>query len=179
MKKLTVNKLNNWRENHVTDKQMTLVLAFFIGFFASVAGFILHSIIHQIQWLCTRGFNTESANFLYLIFPVLGIYLTSLFVRHVVKDNISHGITRVLYAISTKRSRLPGHNCWSSVVASGITIGFGGSVGAEAPIVLTGAAIGSNFGYIKNLRDNLVVTCNRSNNAIPAFGVVFIFYNFI
>ena len=148
MKKLTVNKLNNWRENHVTDKQMTLVLAFFIGFFASVAGFILHSIIHQIQWLCTRGFNTESANFLYLIFPVLGIYLTSLFVRHVVKDNISHGITRVLYAISTKRSRLPGHNCWSSVVASGITIGFGGSVGAEAPIVLTGAAIGSNFGKI-------------------------------
>lgn len=148
MKKLTINRIKDWRENHVTDRQMTLVLAFFIGFFASVAGFILHSIIHQIQWLCTRGFNTESANLLYLIFPVLGIYLTSLFVRHVVKDNISHGITRVLYAISTKRSRLPGHNCWSSVVASGITIGFGGSVGAEAPIVLTGAAIGSNFGKI-------------------------------
>ncbi len=148
MKKLTINRVKDWRENHVTDRQMTLVLAFFIGFFASVAGFILHSIIHQIQWLCTRGFNTESANLLYLIFPVLGIYLTSLFVRHVVKDNISHGITRVLYAISTKRSRLPGHNCWSSVVASGITIGFGGSVGAEAPIVLTGAAIGSNFGKI-------------------------------
>ena len=75
----------------------------------------------------------------------MGIYLTSLFIKYVVKDNISHGITRVLYAISTKQSRLKGHNCWSSVVASSITIGFGGSVGAEAPIVLTGSAIGSNL----------------------------------
>ncbi len=78
----------------------------------------------------------------------MGIYLTSLFIKYVVRDNISHGITRVLYAISTKKSRLKGHNCWSSVVASGITIGFGGSVGAEAPIVLTGSAIGSNLGQI-------------------------------
>ena len=121
---------------HLSDRQMTLILAFVIGFFASVAGFVLHSIIKEIQQLLTAGFDTTTFNWLYLLFPIVGIYLTSLFVKYVVKDNISHGITRVLYAIATKRSRLKVHNCWSSVIASSITIGFGGSVGAEAPIVL-------------------------------------------
>ena len=124
---------------------MTLILAFVIGFFASVAGYVLHSMIKEIQHLLTAGFDRTTFNWLYLLFPIMGIYLTSLFIKYVVKDNISHGITRVLYAISTKQSRLNGHNCWSSVVASSITIGFGGSVGAEAPIVLTGSAIGSNL----------------------------------
>ena len=124
---------------------MTLILAFVIGFFASVAGYVLHCMIKEIQHLLTAGFDRTTFNWLYLLFPIMGIYLTSLFIKYVVKDNISHGITRVLYAISTKQSRLKGHNCWSSVVASSITIGFGGSVGAEAPIVLTGSAIGSNL----------------------------------
>ena len=124
---------------------MTLILAFVIGFFASVAGYVLHIMIKEIQHLLTAGFDRTTFNWLYLLFPIMGIYLTSLFIKYVVKDNISHGITRVLYAISTKQSRLKGHNCWSSVVASSITIGFGGSVGAEAPIVLTGSAIGSNL----------------------------------
>ena len=124
---------------------MTLILAFVIGLFASVAGYVLHSMIKEIQHLLTAGFDRTTFNWLYLLFPIMGIYLTSLFIKYVVKDNISHGITRVLYAISTKQSRLKGHNCWSSVVESSITIGFGGSVGAEAPIVLTGSAIGSNL----------------------------------
>ena len=124
---------------------MTLILAFVIGLFASVAGYVLHSMIKEIQHLLTAGFDRTTFNWIYLLFPIMGIYLTSLFIKYVVKDNISHGITRVLYAISTKQSRLKGHNCWSSVVASSITIGFGGSVGAEAPIVLTGSAIGSNL----------------------------------
>lgn len=124
---------------------MTLILAFVIGLFASVAGYVLHCMIKEIQHLLTAGFDRTTFNWLYLLFPIMGIYLTSLFIKYVVKDNISHGITRVLYAISTKQSRLKGHNCWSSVVASSITIGFGGSVGAEAPIVLTGSAIGSNL----------------------------------
>ena len=124
---------------------MTLILAFVIGLFASVAGYVLHCMIKEIQHLLTAGFDRTTFNWLYLLFPIMGIYLTSLFIKYVVKDNISHGITRVLYAISTKQSRLKGHNCWSSVIASSITIGFGGSVGAEAPIVLTGSAIGSNL----------------------------------
>lgn len=137
--------LRKWCKEHLSDRQMTLILAFFIGLFASVAGYVLHSMIKEIQHLLTAGFDRTTFNWLYLLFPIMGIYLTSLFIKYVVKDNISHGITRVLYAISTKQSRLKGHNCWSSVVASSITIGFGGSVGAEAPIVLTGSAIGSNL----------------------------------
>ncbi len=137
--------LRKWCKEHLSDRQMTLILAFVIGFFASVAGYVLHCMIKEIQHLLTAGFDRTTFNWLYLLFPIMGIYLTSLFIKYVVKDNISHGITRVLYAISTKQSRLKGHNCWSSVVASSITIGFGGSVGAEAPIVLTGSAIGSNL----------------------------------
>ena len=144
---------------------MMLILAFFIGFFASVAAYVLHGLIRQIQHLLTEGFTITSYNWLYLVFPVVGILLTSLFVTYIVKDNISHGITRILYAISSKQSRLKGHNCWSSVMASAITIGFGGSVGAEAPIVLTGSAIGSNLGQLFNMDKKtlmLLVGCGAS-----------------
>lgn len=146
-----LEKLIAWRQRNLTDKQTTQVLAFFVGILAAVAAFLLHWIIHLIQQLLTKGFATDDANVLFLLFPVVGIWLTSLFIKYVVRDNISHGITRVLYAISTNRSRLRRHNCWSSVVASAITIGFGGSVGAEAPIVLTGSAIGSNLGQLFKL----------------------------
>ena len=139
------------KPSYISDKVFTNLLALVIGLLAAVAAYVLHWIIKEIQMLLTTGFDYTSFNWLYLIYPVIGIYLTSLFVRYVVKDNISHGITRILYAISSKRSRLKGHNCWSSVIASAITIGFGGSVGAEAPIVLTGSAIGSNIGQKFNL----------------------------
>ena len=146
-----LEKLIAWRQRNLTDKQTTQVLAFFVGILAAVAAFLLHWIIHLIQQLLTKGFATDAANVLFLLFPVVGIWLTSLSIKYVVRYNISHGITRVLYAISTNRSRLRRHNCWTSVVASAITIGFGGSVGAEAPIVLTGSAIGSNLGQIFKL----------------------------
>ncbi|UKK52306.1 chloride channel protein [Prevotella sp. E13-17] len=130
---------------------LVLVLAFWIGLLAAVAAFVLHSIIRQIGYFLTSSFNSESYNWLYLVYPVVGIFLTMLFIKYVVKDNISHGITRILYAISSNRSRLKVHNTWTSVIASAITIGFGGSVGAEAPIVLTGSAIGSNLGKVFGL----------------------------
>ena len=158
-------KLVRWRATHVPEREMMLILAFFIGFFASVAAYVLHGLIRQIQHLLTEGFTITSYNWLYLVFPVVGILLTSLFVTYIVKDNISHGITRILYAISSKQSRLKGHNCWSSVMASAITIGFGGSVGAEAPIVLTGSAIGSNLGQLFNMDKKtlmLLVGCGAS-----------------
>lgn len=160
-----MDRLVAWQKEHISDRQMTLFLAFAIGFLASVAGYFLHAIVHEIQVLLVSGFNKGTYNLLYLLFPIVGIYLTSLFIKYVVRDNISHGITRVLYAISTKNSKLQGHNCWSSVVASGITIGFGGSVGAEAPIVLTGSAIGSNLGQIFRMDKKtmiLLVGCGAS-----------------
>lgn len=160
-----IAKVVDWQKKHISDRQMTLILAFVIGVLASVAGYFLHSIVHEIQILLTSGFEKNTYNLLFLLFPIVGIYLTSLFIKYVVRDNISHGITRVLYAISTKQSKLKGHNCWSSVVASGITIGFGGSVGAEAPIVLTGSAIGSNLGQLFRMDKKtmiLLVGCGAS-----------------
>ena len=160
-----IAKMVAWQKEHISDRQMTLILAFVIGLLASVAGFFLHSIVHEIQILLTSGFEKSTYNLLFLLFPIVGIYLTSLLIKYVVRDNISHGITRVLYASSTKQSKLKGHNCWSSVVASGITIGFGGSVGAEAPIVLTGSAIGSNLGQIFRMDKKtmiLLVGCGAS-----------------
>ena len=160
-----VNRMVDWQKKHISDRQMTLILAFVIGLLASVAGYFLHGIVHEIQLLLTSGFNQGTYNLLFLLFPIVGIYLTMLFIKYVVRDNISHGITRVLYAISTKNSKLKAHNCWSSVVASGITIGFGGSVGAEAPIVLTGSAIGSNLGQIFRMDKKtmiLLVGCGAS-----------------
>ena len=143
-----LTRLHEWREEHISDRMFVLVLAFFVGFFSAVAAAVLHWLINQIVQLLTSSFDASSSNWLYLVYPVVGIYITSLFVRYVVKDNISHGITRILYAISQNRSRLKPHNTWSSVISSAITIGFGGSVGAEAPIVLTGSAIGSNLGKL-------------------------------
>ena len=153
-----LQRLHEWRVEHVSEKMFMIILALIVGFFAAVAAFVLHWIINQIVLLLTSHFNRTGANWLYLVYPVVGIYLTSLFVRYIVKDNISHGITRILYAISSNKSRLKSHNCWSSVIASAITIGFGGSVGAEAPIVLTGSAIGSNLGKLFHLDRKMLMT---------------------
>ncbi|MBO6188333.1 MAG: chloride channel protein [Prevotella sp.] len=153
-----VARLHEWRVRHVSDKMFLLILAFLVGLLSALAAFVLHGLINQIVALLTGHFQTDSYNWLYLVYPVVGIWLTSLFVRYVVKDNISHGITRILYAISSNRSRLKAHNTWSSVIASAITIGFGGSVGAEAPIVLTGSAIGSNLGRLFRLDNKTLMT---------------------
>ena len=154
-----------WRQKHFSDKRFILVLAFFVGIFAALAAFVLHSLIHIIQNLLTVEIGANQYNWLYLILPVIGIFITMLFVHYVVRDNISHGITRILYAISSKRSRLKAHNCWTSVVASAVTIGFGGSVGAEAPIVLTGSAIASNLGQLFRMNNKtlmLLVGCGAA-----------------
>lgn len=175
------NRFLEWRGEHVSERTFVLVLAFLVGFFAAVAAFVLHGMINQIVAFLTDSFEEENANWLYLVYPVIGIFLTMLFVRYVVKDNISHGITRILYAISSKQSRLRGHNCWTSVFASAITIGFGGSVGAEAPIVLTGSAIGSNLGKLFKMDNRtllLLVGCGAAGAIAgifkaPIAGLVF------
>ena len=122
-----------------------LLLSFFVGAFSAAAAAILKTFIHLIQRLVEGQLIAGGHTWWYLITPVIGIALAALFVKYVVRDDISHGITKILYAISQRKSIIKAHNMWSSVVGSGLTIGFGGSVGAEAPIVLTGAAIGSNL----------------------------------
>ena len=135
----------DWRERHISEKHLVLLLSFFVGCFSAAAAVLLKSFIHLIQWFVETHLIAETHTWWYLITPMIGITLAALFVKYVVRDDISHGITKILYAISQRKSIIKPHNMWSSVVGSGLTIGFGGSVGAEAPIVLTGAAIGSNL----------------------------------
>ncbi len=135
-----------WRERHIKEKNFVLVLSLIVGLLGGVAALILRSLIYYISTFLTSFISITQGNWLYLVYPVIGIAITVLFVRYVVRDDISHGVTRVLYAISQNKSRLKRHNVYSSLIASSITIGFGGSVGAEGPIVYTGAAIGSQLG---------------------------------
>jgi len=139
------DRIIEWRERHISEKHLVLLLSFFVGAFSAAAAAILKSFIHFLQWFVQEHLISGGHTWWYLITPIIGITLAALFVKYIVRDDISHGITKILYAISQRKSIIKAHNMWSSIVGSGLTIGFGGSVGAEAPIVLTGAAIGSNL----------------------------------
>lgn len=128
------------------ERNMLLVLSLFVGIACGLASVLLKEAIEWIHHGLTSWFGPEvTFNYLYLIYPGIGMLIAMLFVRHVIKDNIGHGVTKVLLAVSKNESKIRPHNMWSSLLASSVTIGFGGSVGAEAPIVYTGAAIGSNM----------------------------------
>ena len=111
-----------WREKHLKERNFILILSFIIGIFTAAATLLLKYLIHTIQNLLTDHLSVDGANYLYLIYPVIGILLAGLYVRYVVKDDISHGVTRILYAISQKKSRLKPHNMYTSVIASSITL---------------------------------------------------------
>lgn len=150
-------KFVSWREKHIREKSFLVILALLVGILCGLAAQLLKFLIHVIEHLLTAGFSITSANYMYLVLPVIGILITYLFVRYVVKNNISHGVTRVLYAISRRKSRLKKKNMYASLIASSVTIGFGGSVGAEGPIVFTGAAIGSNIGQAFRLSPRILM----------------------
>lgn len=161
-----------WREKNISQRHFILILSLMVGIFASLAAYVLKSAIRFIQSLLISRFNPDEVNVWYLVFPFIGISLSYLFVRYFVKDDISHGITRILHAISQRKSILKLHNTWTSIVGSAVTIGFGGSVGAEAPIVLTGSAIGSNLGKFFRLDQKtmmLMIGCG----AAGAIGGIF------
>lgn len=129
----------------LSEHDMMLILSLFVGLACGLAAVFLKVSIDEIRHLLTSFFSESSVfNVLYLIYPGIGMLLSMLFVKYIVRDNIGHGVTKVLVAVSKNESKIKSHNMWSSLVASSVTIGFGGSVGAEAPIVYTGAAIGSN-----------------------------------
>ena len=149
--------LLQWREKHIKEKNFILILAFITGIICGFAALAFKWLIHFISSSLLLNIDITGGNYLYLLYPLVGIVIVSCYVRYVVKDNISHGVTRVLYAISQNKSRLKGHNCYTAVVAASITIGFGGSVGSEGPIVSTGAAIGSNLGQAFRLSPRLLM----------------------
>lgn len=147
----------SWRERHIKESNFLIMLALVVGLICGLAAQLLKWLIAAIANLLTGDIDITSGNIRFLIFPVIGILLVSLFVKYIVKDNISHGVTRVLFAISRRKSRLKKKNTWASLVASSVTIGFGGSVGAEGPIVFTGAAIGSNIGQAFRLSPKILM----------------------
>lgn len=166
----------------LSNSQMMMLLAVVVGVLAGLGTYFFEVLLYAIKNGLTRWFPVDSAHFLYLIYPVVGIILASLFVRYIVRDNISEGVTRVLYAMSSRNSRIAPHNCWTSIVGGATTIGFGGSVGPEAPIVLTGAAIGSNIGRLArlNYKHTTLMLCCGAGAALaaifkaPITGVVFV-----
>ncbi len=146
-----------WRERHIKEKTLVIILSLAVGVLAGLAAMALKWLIHIISGTLTSDLSISEGKYMYIIYPVIGVLLACWYVRYVVRDNISHGVTRVLYSISQNKSRLKPHNMYTSIVASSITIGFGGSVGAEGPIVYTGAAIGSNLGQAFRLSPRVLM----------------------
>ena len=169
-----------WREKHISERYFILLLSLSIGVTMALLAALLKFIIHHIEGFVLM--HIEQRSYLYLVFPALGILLSLLFVRYIVRDDISHGVTKVLSSISQRKSRIKPHNTWSSLLASALTISFGGSVGAESPIVLTGAAIGSNFGRLFRLEQRnlmLLIGCGVAGALggifkAPITGLVFV-----
>ena len=177
-----LNAVTDQLAGRLSPRLLLIFLALVVGLASGTAAFVLKTLVGLIQRLLTQNIVRGETSWLYFVFPAVGILLASLFVRFVAKDDISHGVTKILYAISRKRARIKRHNCWTSMVASAITIGFGGSVGAEAPIVLTGSAIGSDLGKRFHLPPHtimLLVGCGAAGAVAgifkaPITGVMFV-----
>lgn len=150
-------RLLRWREKHISERTFIVVLALIVGICSGLAAVLLKFLISTIAHALTSSVIATRGNLQYFIFPLIGILISGLYVRYLLRDNISHGVTRVLYAIAQKKSRLKFHNMYASLLASSVTIGFGGSVGAEGPIAFTGAAIGSNLGKAMRLPSHMMM----------------------
>lgn len=177
-----INFLTEWLKGGHTERQIVLMISLMVGVCTGLTAFVLKWLIEEVKTLLTSELAVENMNLLYLVFPAVGILLSLLFVNYIVRGDISHGVTKILYAMSRGRSRIKSHNRWSSVIASAITIGMGGSVGAEAPIVLTGAAWGSDLGKRFHLPPKtlmLLVGCGAAGAVsgvfkAPIAGLVFV-----
>jgi len=148
---LIQEKIRTWRLNHLNERNVLLILSFIVGLLSGSAAILLKNLIHHLGQFLTKDFHYYAENYLYLAYPGIGILITVLYVRWFVNDDIGHGITKVLQSIANSKGIIRAHNMFTSIISSTVTIGFGGSVGAEAPVVLTGSAIGSNIARTFNL----------------------------
>lgn len=143
-------KISKWLKS-MPERTMLIIVAFVVGLLSGLAAVILKSLIHLIQNSLLSWSSPEVSTYLYLLLPGIGMLISMLLVKYLVKDDVGHGVTKVLLAVSRNESRIKRRHTWSSILTSSVTIGFGGSVGAEAPIVFTGAALGSNVARVLGL----------------------------
>ncbi len=169
-----------WRKKNISDRQFILILSIFIGLSSGMAAVIIKNLVHIIQKNLALIAEKHS-QYLYIFFPLIGILLTVLFVKYLNKRPVRHGIPNVLYSISKRNGLVRQHNLYSSIIASALTVGFGGSVGLEGPTVATGAAIGSNIGRLLQLDHKQIIlllscACAGAMSAIfkaPIAAIVF------
>jgi len=160
-----INRITIWRNRRISASQFLLILSMVVGILSGLTAVLLKNIVHYTFYLISKGFQFERENYLYLALPLIGISITVVFTKFILKKNIGHGVSRILYAISKKNGVIDLHHTWSSMVGSTFTVAFGGSVGLEAPIVLTGSAIGSNLGHIFRLNRktlNILIGCGAA-----------------
>ncbi|MBN2174356.1 MAG: chloride channel protein [Bacteroidales bacterium] len=152
-----LRRLIIWKTRNLSNQQFILILSLVIGILSGLAAVLLKNTVHYTFYWISRGFQFERENFLFLALPLVGILLSVLFVKFIVKKDIAHGVSRILYAISKQNGVLERHHTYTSMIGSTLTVAFGGSVGLEAPIVLTGSAIGSNLGKLFRLNHKSLI----------------------
>jgi len=140
-----------WKTNHIQHKHFVLFLSLIVGLLSGFASVLIKNGVHLIKHLLTLGFSKEFHNYWFFVYPVIGLLLTTVFIKYILKKPIGHGIPNTLYAISKRKSWIKSYNVFSSIIASSLTVGFGGSVGLEGPTVSTTSAIGSNVGRLFKL----------------------------
>ncbi|MBN1339906.1 MAG: chloride channel protein [Bacteroidales bacterium] len=161
-----------WRPKVMSDRYFVIILSAVIGFFSGIAAYLLKTSVFMIQGLLTSGFRLQEQNYLYALYPAIGIFLTLLFLRFIVRDETRHGIPRILYVISRLEGKMKRHKVFSSLVGSSLTAGFGGSIGLEAPIISTGSSIGSNLGQLLRLNyksTTLLIGCGAAGAMASIF----------
>lgn len=178
-------KLYTWRLHHISEQNYLLMLSVVVGVLSGLAAVLLKTVVHLsgkfVMDIGGAHFATGGGNMLILFAPLVGILLTVLFVRYIIKGDIGHGIPSVLLSISRYKGSLPPRNMYSSLVASTLTVAFGGSVGLEAPIASTGSAIGSNVGrffHVSHRGVKLLLGCGAAGAIAgifkaPLAGVLF------
>lgn len=157
----------------MSNQTFILILSGIIGVFSGLAAVVLVELVHAIQRFLTDDFYTEYANFMYIIYPIIGISAAYLVGRYFLNDLGGHGIPDVLFNISKNQSLIPRVKTYSRVITSALTVGFGGSVGLEAPMVVTGSAIGSNIGSLMHLnakKRTLLIGCGAAGAISAIFG---------
>ncbi len=174
------DKLNPLFKRILGNKKIYWI-SLIIGLTSGTAALILKKLIHFLGETLVVNLKESSENYWFLAFPVIGIVVTVLIVKFLIKDDLGHGVAKVLGSISLKKGKLKPHHTFSSMITSTFTIGFGGSVGAEAPVVLTGAAIGSNlarFFKLSHTETMLLLGCGATGAIAgifkaPLAGVIF------